>query len=712
MEQILYWKMFKEKEEEEVVDEDGMEKEKEEENPNGGDVISSFEVEKKKKKKKQSQLVENQQLTDALCPVIIATARLSRCFADSMLSFLFEQFHRLLLSNNNSQQQHRYNSLKVVCRLISFLASAQPQSVLMHMEDLQELSEFVLNNCSDDDGDVKGGSSSKNTVKNDKNNKDGNVMMADIIAACLSCKMAFHSPSVEGALKCESLTRSLLFRNDNKKDTATTATRLSAWTIFQLARHAYTTANFGIAHDLFTQKLLSTSSSTEKSYLWLSALSKTAKAEDIISKEGILGVSRASVLLDSSIAHIQSLSSLSGVGSQLDDYGDDEDDNDNENPFSFQLHLLHHRLDFLNLCVTARGLCAEMKLTGSVPMKGTRSFLHQRNACHCFYALASRYFRLYSLHGIMHTQQTRTSLRMLYALCRFMGDALSKVFAEAVVGSSGGSNASRLSRIHSLATSPWPVGDSTHPASNLIRILKEKVIEPMGESIDPIVRASVIIQVLDTVLMCPVPSPRGFLSIKPPSRAELRMSGHPNSVSPVKCEEGEGCEKMDDEAEVLDVLPGLPCTVYISGKVPRSYFQKADLSFSQVVLWHKVHYDGPLDRADGDDQDGGEEQQSEVDGAGGNNDDSSMNLSAEDGEDENRTDSPIATALLPNGRFFFSIEWVAPRHRDGYYRMQVRLGCRDVRFAEWEISTLPNTDTIFLCVKSRSDDESGSLSGV
>ena len=227
------------------------------------------------------------------------------------------------------------------------------------------------------------------------------------------------------------------------------------------------TANFAIAQELY-QDLLRLPS-TEKSYLWLSALSKVAAAENALSQNGARGIPSSTPALHSALTYLYSLSALDG-----------------EMPrhlFDFQIEVITLRLDLLDVCVTMRGLASEIRLTGIVPKSNTRSGQHMHNMDKCFYALASRYFRFYRRFGIFRCQQSRTVIRTLFALCRFLGRAAGKVFSEV-------STATNTRRNEEHATTLWPKGDSLHPMICLIEKLDDLVVKPMGSSVDPICMAA------------------------------------------------------------------------------------------------------------------------------------------------------------------------------------------------------------------------------
>lgn len=101
--------------------------------------------------------------------------------------------------------------------------------------------------------------------------------------------------------------------------------------------------------------------------------------------------------------------------------------------FRFQLEVIDLNIAFLQLCLSARGLAGEMQLTGVKARSFTRTHLHQRNIGLCFAALADRHRSLYQRHCFNKSHQTKTSIRSMSALCRFMAIFTGKVVFEEMV---------------------------------------------------------------------------------------------------------------------------------------------------------------------------------------------------------------------------------------------------------------------------------------
>ena len=487
-----------------------------------------------------------------------------------------------------------------------------------------------------------------------------------LIAVCLSCRLANYFSSEEPILELQQRVGSLM---ENVKD---------PWVLFQLCRHAFCTANFGIADEIVSTHLLKGATS-EKSHLFYVSVMLTARAEHIISEKGALGIAQALPSIESAKSHLRSLQSLTSESGCTPLPSSD---------FSFQLETVACRIDFLHLCVVLRGLCGEMRLVNTGPPRGTRARLHQRNVIHCFYLLASRYASTYRRYGLFRCQQTRTSLRTLSALCRFMARASAKTFVESTHGAK-----SRLYEFHEAAGAMWPEGDAAHPITRIISKLSESVLSSMDETVEPNIRAAAMMEMLDPVLRCPLPSPRGFFSAQKLPYVELRVHADPDEVLVAKDEESShDHESVVLDAEVIQIPPGHPTTLYATGHVPDSLRSLASLPFSQISAWYKMSYDGPLvpyEDVDGDDQQGIEDSADDGLGTNGETAEAAM------------MEDPFSAPLRLDGKFSLPIVLNAI-NREGYYMLRLTLGCRDARCGEFELAAAgKNAGVVALCVTSQ-----------
>ena len=131
--------------------------------------------------------------------------------------------------------------------------------------------------------------------------------------------------------------------------------------------------------------------------------------------------------------------------------------------------------------------------------------------------------------------------------------------------------------------------------------------------------------------------------------------------------------------EIIDVTPGIPVKLMVSGIIPISLVHSAKSSFSHVIAWPSVSYAGQP--VDDDDLEDANRSESQDDG------DSSSAL--------NTTTDPVTTCLLPEWKFILPIE-LEPIIVVGYHKVRIRIGCRDICCGEW---LLPTTDNLELILR-------------
>jgi hypothetical protein len=205
--------------------------------------------------------------------------------------------------------------------------------------------------------------------------------------------------------------------------------------------------------------------------------------------------------------------------------------------------------------------------------------------------------------------------------------------------------------------------------------LNTVVIDPLDSSLEPQLRGAAMAEVLDAVLMAPFPIPRGFTTVKTVPCSSIRLSVDANTVeSDGSTSTQETTNDGQNEEHVVDVYPGMTCTIVASGEIDPSVIQMATVSFSHVLLWHALRYIGPLED---------EEESAPV----------------HPGSSSPRMgDSPpSASPLLPRGKFLVPIPSQAPLE-DGIYAVDVMLGVRDIRCSEWEMPANRQSRPIMLRV--------------
>lgn len=459
------------------------------------------------------------------------------------------------------------------------------------------------------------------------------------IAALLACRQAYFFERKEGGVEPGILE---------------TAQQIDdRWTLYKLGRLALKTGNYATAR-LCYQRILQ-SALSERYFLWVSALSKITNAELCLSKYAAKGLPQATTELRSALSIFQSMKVVYlSQGSE----------------FSFQICLITLRLDFLDLLTGLRQIIREMRLTGSGPAKRTRSFLHFQNIVRCFDALSRRYTALFRKHGLFICQQSRTTLKALHALCRFVARSVRVVFSDMLPPQKKEESwlGSGLS------------GDSSLPVARFMRCLDERLLQKMSPAVDPVIRAAAMIEVVDGIVLCPSPFPIDFLSVAALPRGRIQLSADPEESS----DDGDADDVDADERRldlaIVEGYPGISFDFCATGEIPVEFLGKSNLPFSTILLWHRAEFAGPLQE---EDEAGPEEKQEDE------------HMVDEKQEDEAAPAATVtvprpwgfkavSTNLQPNGKFNFRVE-CPPIREEGNYEIIVKLGCRDIRGGEWEI---------------------------
>jgi hypothetical protein len=421
------------------------------------------------------------------------------------------------------------------------------------------------------------------------------------------------------------------------------------WDSYQLARHALVTGNFGVAAESYDMIL--GSSLNEKHFLWISALSKIAKAESSLSSDAAKGIPSASNMLRSALSYLESLNALDAKRQEC---------------HTFQIRFLLLRLDFLDLVTILRQLTREMRLTGSGPAKYTRSYLHLQNTVKSFVALSSRYRILNQQHGIrFQYAQSRHSLTALKTLCLFMGLATRAVFSDVLPVQTA-----KVSICSILK-------GSSHPMMLLIRRLDELVVQQMDSSLDPLVRAAMMLELIDGIFMVPLPFPIDFLSVKPKCLATLSLSVDPDQAS----------EYGTSSLNAIETYPSLCFNFCATGSIPEAVLTESRLALSTVLLWYHFIYKCPLPEEDvpADDK----------------NDDEGPSVTPKSIEKrlpDLSKFSPVTSSLFSNGRFFVPVQ-CPPLLEEGMYVVEVKLGAKDAGGSEWEIPVDASSRTLEIRVR-------------
>ena len=426
----------------------------------------------------------------------------------------------------------------------------------------------------------------------------------------------------------------------------------TGWDLYLLGRQALVSGSYSGAGAIFEE--LSFIATSDYHYLWLSSLQKITRAEGRLLEEGAMGIPGTCIDLLSAVSTIQSLPSF--LGSIPAD-------------FEFQLRFVNLRLDFLDIVCSIRQLASEMRLTGVGPNKFTRSSLHLKGAVKLLNGLGTKYLSVYREHGLFTCQQSRTSLRTLHALCRFVASATQSTFIDELPAS-GKENVQQNAPLEFTL----PQGDASHPLTILMKRLDSQVLKDMSGSVDAKIRAAALLQVLDGVLKVPSPFPRAFLRTRQIQRADYRLCLDPE----LSDDHGEG----DDDVEDAIVLPpGSMVTAIASGTIPEAIVQATDLPFFTVMVWHTVSFQKMHTRKNRNtDQDKPEDDVKSL-----VSETKATPSSAISSPAVNKAIPTNVTSLSPAGKFFVKLECDRLFLEPGEYRIETRLGCRDVRGGEWEL---------------------------
>ena len=419
---------------------------------------------------------------------------------------------------------------------------------------------------------------------------------------------------------------------------------------YKLAGLALITGNHACAREWYSELL--SSAQSEESFLWLQCLANISEGEETLLKHGAKGLPPATSKLATSLSSI---------------------DNLDEKNYSFQVQaeILRLRIDFLELCAAARLISQEIRLTGEFPKTTTRVGLHLRNVLRCWKALAARYYSLYRRKGLFLCQQSRSSLRTVHAMCRKIGILGNRLIGEMASGN----------KTQDAESTLWPAGDSMHPSTQLLGKLEQVVEEKIDRSVEPNVRGTFYSEVIDGVLLTPFPYARGFLTVKTIPRAHFRIffdAEDDESLTPSLDDLKEA--GVPSNTEYGTVYPGMPYSIVASGQVPAKLQAMAKVEFSQMLLWYSV---------------------------------SCVAAAADDDEQESETATrhaadvkfgeaaPTSFSLPPSGKFVVPLELQAIRD-EGLYRVDIKLGCRDVRCGEWELTTQRSGVVVVRVTRSRS----------
>jgi len=472
----------------------------------------------------------------------------------------------------------------------------------------------------------------------------------------LSCTMvSYTSASSESMQRCLSLSEGIT----------------NHWSIFQLVRFSFTTSNFGLAHQILNQRRLPQHCSRQQSFLWMTILLEIAQAEEMLGNNGASGISDSLEILNSSHSTLVSLAATVQNNPSQKDMS--HTGTLKLGRFGFQLDFLRVRIDFLNLCMITRSLCSEIIVTGG--NVSARSNLVRHNIPKSFGMLESHYIYIYRLHGLHHCQQTRSILRICIAMCKFMRD-----FVDVMLSCQTKLDTNK--KRQGVVQDCCPKVDERYSMGSLLTRLRTGVLEKVEveKSKDgSLLHAPELLNLLDTLLRCPSPFPPGFFHIMSIPCSCINLSA---DIGVLPKKQNDDHIPIDTKgAECVDVASGLPFKLILSGVIPEEFMRSADVEFNQIIAGKTLQYEGQLYE-----DDDAEDTHSES-GNGG------LNLPMRH--------EPFSATLQPCGQFIMPI-LCEPIVREGFYRIELKLGCRDVRCTEWAMPTTTPLE-IFLRVEDYSE---------
>jgi integrator complex subunit 7 len=187
-----------------------------------------------------------------------------------------------------------------------------------------------------------------------------------------------------------------------------------------------------------------------------------------------------------------------------------------------------------------------------------------------------------------------------------------------------------------------------------------------------------MIEVVDGILLCPVPFPLDLLTVSSLPRSQLQLLADPEQTGI------DASDALPDsqrpELDTIECYPGISFDFYATGEIPASFQAKSRLPFTTVLVWHRAEYIGPIQE---DEHIADEKQEDEA--------------MADEKHDEDTIEAPtkvipgpwdyteVSTSMQTSGKFSIKVE-CPPIREEGNYVIEVKLGCRDVRGGEWEVA--------------------------
>ena len=438
------------------------------------------------------------------------------------------------------------------------------------------------------------------------------------------------------------------------------------WDLYRLACFAMTVGDFSFAKQGFAN-LVTRNSLNEDHMLWISALEHVACAESLLAVEASTAMPEASCHLHTALSYIHhihhTISFLECDGERVS--------------YAFQSRYLLLRLDQLDLITVVRHLTRETRLTGSVPPKNTRHFQHLMGAVRNLYSLANRYQELNQQYGVQfQSGMSTTCLLAQRDLCVFLAKSTEVAFDEVFSSTS----LSKSNKADKESPRRERNTDSSLLVNKLIYELKCHVIPAMKDTMEPLVRAAAMLELLDAVLMVPCPFPRDFYSPRSIPLAELHLTPLASEVFEY------GAKSTANHLDRIESHPSISSTLNVHGQIPTQIMKKARYPITAVVLWCHILYvlasddDAPATTA------GAEEVL--------------VSREAVESRLPQFTRPYSNFDLLADGRFHGTVE-LPPLVDEGLFVFETKPGCRDTRGIEWELHVAPESRRISIhCSRS------------
>ncbi len=405
----------------------------------------------------------------------------------------------------------------------------------------------------------------------------------------------------------------------NINEIATRILSLDAWSRYKVARHSFVSGNFLEASQFFSSLL--EDCSVENHYLWIDSLEQLSSAEAALAARASMGIPEAVEKLQRAVARLQHIRNT-------------------KESYHFTISFLRLRLDFLDLTTVLRQLTREMRLTGSFPSKKTRNHVYMLNTIKSFKVLAQRFKTLCWEEGIYFRHyQSRMAVYLNSQMALFLHSFAQMTFADAKSVKQNFSFICDKSIRHPMA------------------VLMREMASAVSEKAESLGRAEILLQLLDGLLMTPVPIPRDILLPKCDYTADIRLL----------------VSSGDREHHIIHACPTVGFEFQVIGRISPNLLHKALDPIAMVSVWFRVSYVAPIDEEDGNKGD----EEDEVD-----------TTTIASIPDLSKISPWLGTFCPFSGRFAHEVEGM-PFADEGIFLLEAQLGCQDIAGKTWKLQSVP-----------------------